>query len=165
MYQVANTALGPHTITVHVCDIGGSCADATSQVLTFAYSAGGSFVLGNVAVGPISSAVGKSTFFWGSKWIGNNPLSGGSAPPSFKGFEDGLTIPSCGVRWTADPGTSGSAPATIPSYMAVLVASDISKHGSTITGDEVNVVIIRTSPGYGPQLNTPGTGTIVAVLC
>jgi hypothetical protein len=159
------SALGPYTLSIHICDIGGSCADATSQVLTFAYADGGSFALGDAAVGPISSAIGKSTFFWGAHWNTNNPLSTGSAPPSFKGFEDGLTPPACGVQWTGDPGKNASEPATIPTYMAVLVAGTITKHGTTITGDEPNIVIVKTNPGYGPQLNTPGTGTIVGVLC
>ncbi len=28
-----------------------------------------------------------------------------------------------------------------------------------------DIVIVRTDPGYGPRPSTPGSGTIVAVLC
>ena len=49
--------------------------------------------------------------------------------------------------------------------MAVIVSSKVTKAGTSITGDDVHIVIVRTNPGYGPQPSTPGTGTIVAVYC
>ena len=158
-------ALGPYTIKVHICDVGGSCADATSSILIFAFSSGGSFVVGDKTVGPISGAVGESVNFWGSQWWMNNSLSAGPAPASFKGFQDSSATPACGVNWSTDPGNSTPPPTTIPSYMAVIVASNVTKSGSTISGNIVSIVIVKTNPGYANDPGHPGTGTIVAVLC
>jgi reprolysin-like metallo-peptidase family M12B len=158
-------ALGPYSVSIHICDVGGSCADATSSILVFAYTSGGSFAVGNLAVGPIGSAVGKSVTFWGSTWAIDNPLSNGPVPSSFKGFEDNPPLPGCGVEWTTDPGNSAPPPLTVPAYTAIIVASSIGQSGAAITGNDIHIVIVKSDPGYGPQPSTPGTGTIVAVLC
>jgi len=158
-------ALGPYTIKVHICDVGGSCADATSSILIFAFSSGGSFVVGDKTVGPISVAVGESVNFWGSKWWKNNSLSAGPAPASFKGFQDSSATPACGVNWSTDPGNSTPPPTTIPSYMAVIVAGKVTQSGAVISGNDLHVVIVKTNAGYASDPGHPGTGTIVAVLC
>jgi len=44
-------------------------------------------------------------------------------------------------------------------------AGDISKSGSTISGDIVAIVPVRTNAGYGPNPGHPGTGTILTSLC
>jgi len=49
--------------------------------------------------------------------------------------------------------------------MAVLVSSSIDKSGSTISGNTVHVVLVRTNPGYQPNPGHAGTGTVVAQLC
>lgn len=160
------SALGPHTITTHICDLGQSCATTTTNVMVFAYSTGGAFAVGNLTVGPVSSSIGKPVYFWGSQWAAKNSLSGGAAPSQFKGFEDSPIIPACGLQWTTNPGNNIPAPTTIPTYMAVVVSNKITaKPNTALTGNEVNVVIVKTSPGYGPQPSLPGVGTIVAVLC
>jgi len=158
-------ALGPHSLTVHICDAGGSCADAAGTIIVFAYTSGGSFTVSDLAVGPIANAVGKSVNFWGSMWAINNPLSNGMAPSSFKGFEDSPALPSCGTQWLTNTGNSTPPPSSVPSYTAVIVASSIARAGAAITGNDVHIVIIKTNPGYGPDPSLPGTGTIVAVLC
>lgn len=158
-------ALGPYTIKVHICDVGGSCADATSSILIFAFSSGGSFVVGDKTVGPISVAVGESVNFWGSQWWKNNSLSAGPAPASFKGFQDSPATPACGVNWSTDPGNSTPPPTTIPSYMAVIVAGKVTQSGAVISGNDLHVVIVKTNAGYASDPGHPGTGTIVAVLC
>lgn len=161
----AYAALGPHTIATRVCDLGGSCASAVTQVMVFAYSTGGSFAVGDTSVGPIGSSTGRSVYFWGAQWSRNNVLSGGSAPSSFKGFENNPVLPACGLQWTTSGGNSSGVPATVPTYMAVVVTGSVTNDHGDLSGDEVHVVIVRTDPGYGPQPGTPGTGTIVAVIC
>jgi len=48
----------------------------------------------------------------------------------------------------------------------VIVSSTIAgAPNDAITGNDVHVVIVMTNAGYGPQPSTPGTGTIVAVIC
>lgn len=147
---------GPHTVTTHVCDIGGSCADATTTVLVFAYSPSGSFVVGG---GDTSGSV----TFWAAQWSADNSMSNG--PNAFKGFETSTSTPTCGGTWTAGTGNSVAPPATIPAYMAVIVADNVSQSGSTISGDIAKVLIVRTDPGYQPDPGHAGTGTVVATLC
>ena len=113
----------------------------------------------------VSLANGATVYFWGSQWSQNNPMSGGSGPNSFKGFEGGNTSPACGGNWTSNPGNSSNPPASVPQYMAVIVASSVQKNGSTISGDIKKIVVIKTNPGYGPSPGHAGTGTVVAVFC
>jgi hypothetical protein len=134
--------------------------------MLFAYSSGGSFAVGDTSVGPIGSSTGLSVYFWGAKWSRNNVLSGGSVPPSFKGFENNPVLPDCGLQWTTSGGNSSGVPTNVPTYMAVVVTGSVnSDHDGNLSGDEVHVVIVRTDPGYGPQPGASGTGTIVAVIC
>jgi hypothetical protein len=49
--------------------------------------------------------------------------------------------------------------------MAVIVPGTVTKSGSTISGDSVHIVIVKTNAGYGPEPGTPGNGTIVGQLC
>jgi hypothetical protein len=157
----AYAALGPYTVHVHICDAGGSCADASTQLLVFAFPAGGGdFVVGDrSATGPVT--------FWGAQWAKVNSLSGGAAPASFKGFADSSTpvAPACGGTWTTGPGNSAGPPSAIPSFMAVIVSSATSKAGPVISGNEVHVVVVRTDPGYAPDPGHGGTGTVVGVVC
>ena len=150
--------LGAHTVSVHVCDVGGSCADATSQLLVYGLSTGGNFVIGD--------ATSTAATFWGANWSASNPLGGGTAPAAFKGFANNPNAaPACGAGWSTTPGNSAGAPATVPTYMAVVVASSITQDGPRISGDSARVVIVKTDPGYGPDPAQAGTGTVVAVLC
>lgn len=150
-------ALGPYTITINVVDDGGSTATATTHVIVFAYSSGGAFVIGQ------NESVGAPVTFWSAQWDNDNTLSGGSN--AFKGFETSTPTPICPGTWTSGTGNSVMPPDTIPTYMAVIVASSVSQSGSTISGDIQKVVIVRTDPGYAPDPGHAGTGTIVATLC
>jgi hypothetical protein len=125
----------------------------------FAFLGSGSFVIGDR-----DAVVGNTVTFWGADWARVNSLSGGSAPNAFKGFADSAPQ-SCGGSWTSDPGNSSKPPDNVPSYMAVLVSSSVTKSGPTITGDVPMIVIVKTNPGYGPSPGQTGTGTVVAVLC
>jgi hypothetical protein len=155
------SALGPYTINTHVCDDGGACADATSSILVYGLSSGGNFVIGDTG-----ATVGAQSYYWGSQWASMNSLSGGAAEPSFKGLaDDPSAAPACGAGWSTTPGNSAKPPDGVPSYMAVIVASTVSKQGSRIGGDSAQVVVIKTDPGYGPDPGLAGTGTVVAVLC
>jgi DNA/RNA endonuclease G (NUC1) len=127
----------------------------------FQFPAGGAFVIGD----NVSLANGATVYFWGSQWSQNNPMSGGSAPGAFKGFEDGFAQPTCGGGWTSASSNSSSPPASVPPYMAVIVASSVQQNGSTISGDIKKIVVIKTNPGYGPSPGHAGTGTVVAIIC
>jgi hypothetical protein len=131
--------------------------------IVFAYptGSGGGFVIGD-----LNAVVGAHVTFWGSQWEKANALSGGSAPASFKGFADATSTnpPIAGGTWATDPGNSSGPPSTIPTYMAVLVSSTITKSGSTISGNIPILVIVRTDSGYSSNPGHAGTGTIVAVI-
>jgi len=122
---------------------------------------GGSFVIGN-----LNSAIGTSVEFWGAQWAKLNRLSGGPAPASFKGFAETPKTPACGTNWSADPGNSTPPPAgPLPAFMAVIVTSSAHQSGSTIHGNTLHIVIVKTNPGYAPNPGHAGTGTVVLAVC
>jgi hypothetical protein len=139
-------------------------ASASANVLLFAFLTSGGFVIGDQ-----SAQAGSSQEFWGAQWSKLNSLSGGDAPNSYKGFAATLSSepPKCGITftWTTSPGNSSTPPATIPSYMGVLVTPSVTQSGSTVSGFAPKVVVVRTDPGYGPDPSMPGTGTVVATFC
>jgi hypothetical protein len=94
-------------------------------------------------------------------------LSGGSAPPSFKGFASTVSTnpPVCGDEWTSNPGNSSKPPDKLPPYMGIVVSSTISKSGSNLSGNIPEIVVVKTNAGYSPNPGHPGTGTVVAVYC
>jgi hypothetical protein len=49
--------------------------------------------------------------------------------------------------------------------MAIIVSSSITQSGSTISGDTVHLLLVKTDPGYQGNPGHAGTGTIVAVIC
>lgn len=171
------TCTASHTVTQSEAD-GGSVSntatatsneapDATdSLTLPVAiFAEGGTFVVGDLTVGPLAQAAGKSVTFWAAQWWKLNSLSGGAGPAAFKGFEDSPSQPTCGVNWQSRPGNSTPPPASIPAYMAVIVSSSITKAGSTIGGDTLHLVIVKTAGGYQGNPGHAGTGTIVGVIC
>jgi hypothetical protein len=167
-YTVSGThtyaTTGNHTITTTITDVGGSTASVSCNTLAFSFApGGGSFVIGDN--GTHSWSVNTVTF-WGAQWAKDNSLSGGKAPNSFKGFAENPTTPTCGAVWSADPGNSTPPPAgPLPDFMAVIVTSSADQSGSTISGNIVHIVIVKTNPGYEPNPGHAGTGTVVAVVC
>jgi hypothetical protein len=122
---------------------------------------GGSFVIGDK-----EAAVGTGVTFWGAQWAKINAMSGGSGPAAFKGFAGSSATPACGTAWGADPGNSTPPPAgPLPAYMAVIVSSSVGKSGSSISGNTVHIVVVKTNPGYAPDPGHAGTGTVVAIVC
>jgi hypothetical protein len=133
----------------------------TASTISFAFVAHGSFVIGNG-----NQAAGTHVTFWGAQWWQLNTLSGGTAPASFKGFALNPTTPACGTTWSTGPGNSPPPPAgPLPAYMGVIVSSSISMSGSSISGNTVHIVVVKTNPGYSTDPGHPGTGTIVATFC
>jgi hypothetical protein len=131
--------------------------------LTFAASASaaGSFVIGDVNV-----AFGAPVTFWGAQWSQKNQLSGGAAPASFKGFADTSGPATCGSSWSTRPGNSSDpTPGPLPEFIDVIVSSEITKSGPTISGNTLEVVVVQTEPGYAPDPGHAGTGTVIGLLC
>jgi len=138
-----------------------SSVDGT--LIVFAYLSQGAFVISdaNAVVGP-----GTVTFFSTKNWPPLNPLTP-SAPNSFQGFADLLswTPPTCPTSgtWTL----TGNVPLPVgplPSYMAVLATTSVSKTGSSITGNVTKIVVVQTG-SYTLGSSGTGTGTVVRVAC
>jgi hypothetical protein len=113
----------------------------------------------------VSVATNATIYYWGAQWTQNNPLTGGDATHSFKGFEDGNGTPTCGGTWTSRPGNSSNPPATVPGIMDIIVSSKITKVGPSISGDIKQIIRISTNAGYGPAPGHVGTAKVLSVVC
>jgi hypothetical protein len=106
--------------------------------------------------------------FWGANWTRQNRVSHGRARDFF-GFagRPSTSPPACGGSWTTAGryGEDIRPPRNVPSYLGVVVASSIRTFGGITTGNVVEIVVVRTNPGYTPNPAPPGTGTVVAVFC
>jgi hypothetical protein len=151
-------ALGVTTVTCTATDRAGNATTKSFTVTVGAMlGAGRSFVIGD-----LSDNVGTTGYYWGSQWwkAEHNKLSKEPKPPSFKGYANRINA----TTWFTDPGNSSVPPDAVPSYLTVIVASDVNKSGSTISGDIVAYAIIKTEPGYGPAPGHVGDGQIIAVV-
>ena len=157
-FATSTLALGVHSITATYSGDANFIASMSSplsqQVFVF-LTGGGSFVIGD-----LEAVVGGQVTFTGSQWDKANNMSSGSAPSSFKGFADSISSSpaTVGGTWTGGPGNSSHPPGSVPSYMAVLVSSAVTKSGSTITGNIVAIVIVKTDS------SSADTGTVVAII-
>ena len=115
------------------------------------------FVIGNENATP-----GTSVEFWGAQWSGQNSLTFGPAPDSFKGFADTVTSsPSAG--FVTSPGNSSNPPTSLGGTptITVLVTDSVSKSGPVVFGDVIAVAQVLPDPGYAPDPGHAGTGTVV----
>lgn len=156
---VPNQPLGPGSVRAA---FGGDAfylpSSDTRATILFGFLDRGAFVIGDGNV-----TMGVTDTFWGARWASSNSLSRGAAPDAFKGFASATTEPPrCGSDWTARPGNSGRPPATLPAYMGVVVSSMVDQHGATIGGNTVEILVVKTDPGYADDPGHPGTGLLVA---
>jgi hypothetical protein len=143
---------------------------ATSQTATlFAFPSTGAFSLGDVTAATATPTT--MVTWWADNWYQLNSLSGGIAPSAFKGFAGTVSLPTstppaaCGSRWVTAPGNSPPPASGVPSYMGVLVTSKVTKSGTHISGNTVHIVVVKVGPGYAPNPQSHGVGTIVATYC
>jgi len=170
----ASLTLGIHSITAAYNGDSNFIASTSAPVSQIIYAypeALGNVILPTVqgagggatfVIGDLNAFIGEQVTFWGVQWDNLNSLSGGAAPSMFKGYATATSAqpPGPGGVWTSTSGNRSVPPASIPSYMAVMVSSSITKSGSTISGDILRMVVVRTDPGYGHV----GTGTVLAVI-
>lgn len=167
--SVPDSALGEARVT---STFGGDAyyqpSNASAAVTVFAFPAGGAFVISESAL-----AKGGPVTWWSSSWSTANPLGGGSAPSSFKGFANAVTtlpttspVTQCGIGFGTDTGSSAPPPARVPSYMGVLVADTVSRTpDGKVLGTWHRIVVVKTAGGYAPNAGSQGTGTVVATFC
>jgi hypothetical protein len=155
-----NQPLGPNTVVASFsADAFYRSASDTEAVIVFGSLGSGSFVIGD-----LDGVAGDTVTFWSAKWTELNSLSGGPAPAAFKGFAD-TTQQNCGRSWTSRSGNSSNPPDSVPSFMAVIASSSITKSGAMVSGNAPKIVIVKTDPGYAAAPGHTGTGTVVGVLC
>lgn len=161
--------LGPETVKA---SFGGDsfyqASSDSANAIVFAFPSSGVFTLGDLTV----ATAGPSTVtWWSNNWYLLNSLSGGQAPPPFKGFVGTVTLPSttpanfCSRTWSTSGGNSPPPPPTVPSYMGVIDSKKITKSGNTISGSYFKIVVVKTNPGYAPGPLNQGTGKIVDTFC
>jgi IPT/TIG domain/Bacterial Ig-like domain (group 3) len=162
--------LGPQTVGASFAgDAHYQPATATKTAIVFAFPSTGVFTLGDLTVNAATPST--TVTWWSNNWYLLNILSGGTAPSPFKGFVGTVTLPTttpanvCSGTWSTSGGNSPPPPATVPSYMGVIVASKITKAGNKINGNYIKIVVVKTNPGYAPGPQNSGTGTIVATFC
>lgn len=164
-------ALGPQPLNAR---FGGDSyyaesGDSSKTAVVFAFPSRGVFVAGDRSVA--AAGVTGAVRWWGGEWASRNTLTGGAAPAAFKGFGASAALPGrnpadvCAGSFTTGPGDSGQPPASVPSYMGIVVASSVAKSGSTISGAWARIVVIKTDPGYAGDPGHSATGTIVATFC
>lgn len=157
-----NQPLGPGTVRA---DFFGDAyylpSHDSAATIIFAFLTSGSMVIGNGNATP-----GTVVNFFGPEWATNNQLSGGAAPDAFKGFASKTSEPpACAIGWTTQPGASSDPPDSVPSYMGTVVSSSITQDGDVISGNTVEIVVVKTDDGYDGKVGHGGTGTVVAVFC
>jgi hypothetical protein len=154
-----NQPLGPGRVSAA---FGGDgfyqASSASAATMVFAVLPAGAFVIGD-------PAGGKSVTFWSSQWASLNFPGDKGAASSFKGFAGTVDARGCGSSWSSRPGDSAGPPASLPAYMAVIVAGTVSKSGSAISGSAASMVIVKTDSGYAADAGHAGTGTVVGVIC
>jgi Pro-kumamolisin, activation domain/Bacterial Ig-like domain (group 3) len=142
--------------------------DSTTAIV-FAFPSRGAFALGDVTAAPPYPS--PKVTWWDNTWSQLNALSGGSAPSAFKGFLGAVTLPTqtpaniCSSPWTTTGGNSPPPTTGVPSYMGVVVTSNVNKSGSTLSGNYSHIVVVHINPGYAPNPGSPGTGTILGKFC
>lgn len=164
--SVAAPALGPQQVTASFAgDAYYLPSSETVNVIVFAFPSRGAFTLGDRTVAGATPST--TVTWWSDSWSTLNRLSGGPVTSSFKGFAGTLSAspPFCGGTWTTLPGNSPPPVSGVPSYMGTLVTTQVRKSGNTYSGNIVQIVVVRTNPGYAPSPSNAGTGTIVATYC
>ncbi len=165
-----NAALGSQTVGASFVGNGYyQPSSASTTAIVFAFPSRGAFLLGDRTVAAATPTT--TVTWWSNSWSSLNSLSGGPAPPAGKGFANTVSLPTstppakCGGNWSTSGGNSPPPTTGVPSYMGVLVTSKATKNGSTIAGNTVHIVVVKTSPGYGPDPSRQGKGVIVATYC
>jgi PKD repeat protein len=169
----ATGALGSQTLSASFAGDGYyTRSSASTSAIVFAFPSRGAFTLGDATAGSAAQS-GATVTWWADTWSSLNSLSGGAAPSADKGFAATVSLPSstppaaCGSSWSTSTGNSPPPTSGVPSYMGVLVTSQVTKNknGSTISGNTVHIVVVKINPGYAPDPSHHGTGVIVATYC
>ena len=139
---------------------------ATDEASSLVVYEPGQFVIwgGNAPTLDEALPLGGVYPFWGERWDEQVRAGDYAANTSFKGYADTLSPDT--ASWATRPGDSSTPPATVPAFTSVLVATSITKQGSTISGNVVAVGIVRVldPEGYRPDPGHDAAGELLALL-
>ena len=129
------------------------------------FTAGGTFVVGDLTVGPIGAGDRQGRDVLGSAVVEAELALGRNGTSRVQGVR-GLAC-DAELRCQLDDaaGELDTPAGHDPAYLAIIVSSLITKSGSTISGDTPHLVIVKTNPGYQGNPGHAGTGTITSVIC
>lgn len=120
---------------------------------------------GNPSIRPdhwANVGTGKDYTFWGANW--SKQVTGGEFPANsgFKGYADSVA----GAAWSANTGNSGRPPATVASYIGVIVSTMATTNGGVTRGNIAEIAVLRVDnpTAYLPDPGHPGTGVLVAIV-
>lgn len=183
----ASSTLGPVTVSASFAANGPYQGSTTGPVsgMQFAFPANGAFLLGDQTVA--AAGQGATLTWFGSGWAQANSVSGDVSAGSlgapadlgFDGFASSVSgLPTstppatCSGTWSTAPpvvtslgSTASPPPATVPSYMGVLVTSQVTGAVGNYSGNYDEIVVVRTKPGYTGNPGVAGTGAVVGIYC
>lgn len=149
--NASSQATGPATVTAY---FGGDAkykpASASGSVLLYAFPSSGMFVIGD-------QANHNDVRFYDAQWATYNPMSGGSGPKSFKGYANSVN----GSTFSALPGGTVTPPASVPSYMGVIVTGKVNEANGVITGNVEYIAIVHVNV-YVATVGGSGHGSLVS---
>ena len=107
------------------------------------------------------AVVGAHVTFWGAQWWKENDLSTDATRPSFKGWATNVDRTTC--TFTTRTGDSPPPPDGPLSGVdiTVLVTSNVTQSGWTISGTITGFAPIATDPGYADNPGHDGTGVVL----
>ncbi|HEY5110760.1 MAG TPA: MBG domain-containing protein [Acidimicrobiales bacterium] len=133
---------------------------SSSQTL-YAYQAANFVVWGANSAGV---KIGADLNFWGSQW--SKQVTGGSygAGASFKGYAS--SVNSIAKTWSTSPGNSSVPPTSVAQYIGVIVTTNATKSGSTISGNIAEIVILKVDnpAGYSNDPGHPASGVVQSIV-
>lgn len=153
-------ANGRYTLSADFAGDTNYVASSTTQTL-YAYQMTNFVIWGGNAGGV---KVGSDVNFWGSQW--SKQVTGGNyhAGASFKGYASSLN--STAGTWSTAPGNASQPPTSVAQYIGVIVATNATKSGSTISGNVYEVVVLKVdnSARYSNNPGHPANGVVQAVV-
>lgn len=146
---------GRMTDALHVDVTGGSSVRCeTTMIFLRPYLATGTFVVVNKA-----ARLGATVRYWGATWARDNGLAASPGLSVFRGFAASVSRRPAvvGGTWSGSVSASAAPPRTLPSLIAVVVANQVRKRGTTVSGNIIRIVLVQRSATFG-------RGKVVAVL-
>jgi hypothetical protein len=155
-------APGQYTLTASFAGDTSYLASNRTQALTV-------YQLTRFVVWAPNATLGALVQFYGDDWA--KQVTDRDARKPFNDFK-GYAEKAFDAYWTGRPGDKVKAPATVPQYIGVILATSASRTKDVITGDVAGVAILRVAArdddhdrgkgkSYDGKLGDRGFGTVI----